>query len=121
MPVDIDTFESGNLPAGPSVPEKVVAFLYSNHDQAFRRSEITAEIDEPPNTVGTALSRLKDRGLVRHRGEYWAITDDRQRVIDAYDLHDITARLDEADGGIDAAQWDAVSPDELHPSERNDR
>nr|WP_290819278.1 helix-turn-helix domain-containing protein [Halovivax sp.] len=27
-------------------------------------------------SVGAALSRLEDRGLVRHRGRYWAISED---------------------------------------------
>jgi hypothetical protein len=26
-------------------------------------------------SVGVVLSRLKERGLVRHRGEYWAVAD----------------------------------------------
>lgn len=97
--MSIDDFESGNLPRGPSVPEQVVVYLYTHREQAFTRSEIATAIEEDPNTVGTALSRLKDRGLVRHRGEYWAITDD--------------------DGGIDADEWDAVAPDRPHPSDRD--
>lgn len=118
MPVSIDEFESGDLPQGPSVPEQVVTFLYSHREQAFTRSEIATAIDADPNTVGTALSRLKDRSLVRHRGEYWAITDDEDRVAAAYDLHVATERLDD-DGGIDADEWDDAAPDTPHPSERD--
>ena len=99
MPVSIDEFESGELPSVPSVPEQVLTFLAGRDDQAFRRAEIATAIDENPNAVGTALSRLKDRDLVRNRGEYWAITDVRERVIDAYDLHIASERLDDADGG----------------------
>ena len=121
MPVSIDEFESGELPSGPSVPEQVLAFLSDRDDRAFRRSEIATGIDEDPNVVGTALSRLKDRDLVRHRGEYWAITPDRERVADAYDLHVATERLDDEDGGIDAAAWDAATPDEPHPSEQDEQ
>jgi len=76
MPLSIDDFESGDLPSGPSVPEQVIRYLDSNNDQAFTRSEIAKAVEESPNTVGTALSRLKDRNLVRHKGEYWAIIDD---------------------------------------------
>jgi Mn-dependent DtxR family transcriptional regulator len=118
MPVRIEDFEEGNLPQGPSVPEQVITYLYTNRNKAFTRSEIATGIDEEPNTVGTALSRLKQRNLVRHRGEYWAITEDLDRVSDAYELHSITERLDENDGGIDSAEWDAETPDEPHPSER---
>jgi len=119
MPVSIDDFESGDLPRGPGVPERVVRYLYAQRDKAFTRSEIADAIDEEPNTVGTALTRLKSRALVRHRGEYWAITDDEQRLAGAYDLHTATERLDEADGGIDPDDWDAAAPETSHPSERD--
>lgn len=118
MPVSIDEFESGDLPEGPSVPEQVVTYLHTHRDAAFTRSEIATALDEDPNTVGTALTRLKERGLVRHRGQYWAITADEQRVAAAYDLHDVSSRLDDADGGIDSADWDAAAPDHPHPSQQ---
>nr|WP_226012890.1 hypothetical protein [Halomicrobium salinisoli] len=118
--MSIDEFESGDLPSGPSVPEQVVTYLFTHRDQAFTRSEIATAIDEDPNTVGTALSRLKERSLVRHRGEYWAITDDGDRVTDAYDLHTASERLDQDDGGIEAGDWDSTAPDDPHPSERDE-
>lgn len=118
MPVRIEEFETGELPQGPSVPAQVVRFLYANREQAFSRSEIATGIEEDPNTVGTALSRLKQRDLVRHKGKYWAITDDQDRLAEAYDLHAITRRLDGEDGGIDPDDWDATAPEEPHPSER---
>ncbi len=98
-------------------PEAV--HLYTNRDKAFTRSEIAAGVTENPNTVGTALSRLKQRNLVRHRGRYWAITEDLQRVTDAYDLHTATERLNDEDGGIDPDEWETAAPDEPHPSERD--
>lgn len=119
MPIRIEEFESGEVPQGPSVPVQVVTFLYANRNQAFTRSEIATGIDADPNTVGTALSRLKERDLVRHKGEYWALTDDLDRVADAYDLHALSRRLDEEDGGIDPEQWDAAAPNEPHPSEQD--
>lgn len=121
MPVRIEDFESGNLPQGPSVPEQVLAYLQAHSDRAFTRSEIATGIDESANAVGTALSRLKDRDLVRHKGKYWAVTDDTERVAAAYDLHVTTERLDVEDGGIDPDEWANAAPDEPHPSERDDR
>lgn len=120
MPVDIDRFESGKLPDEPSAPEQVVTFLAGNRDKAFTRAEIAAAVDASPNAVGTALSRLKERGLVRHKGEFWAITDDEERLAAAYDLHAVSRRLDEADDGIDPDAWDAAAPDEEHPNESGD-
>ena len=119
MPVNIDDFESGDLPRGPSVPEQVVRYLHAQRDKAFTRAEVAEAIDENPNSVGTALTRLKRRDLVRHRGEYWAITDDERRLASAYDLHTATERLDEGDGGIDPDDWDAAAPETSHPSERD--
>ncbi|GAA0274423.1 helix-turn-helix domain-containing protein [Halobacterium noricense] len=118
MPVSIDEFESGDLPDGPTVPEQVIVYLYTHRDTAFTRSEIATAIDGDPNTVGTALTRLKERDLVRHRGQYWALAEDEQRVAAAYDLHSVSVRLDEADAGIDSEEWDAVAPDRPHPSEQ---
>jgi predicted ArsR family transcriptional regulator len=119
MPLSIDDFESGDLPQGPSVPEQVITHLYTHTDQAFTRSEIANAIAEDPNSVGTALSRLKDRDLVRHEGEYWAITEDQGRVAAAYDLHTVGERLDEEDGDIDVEAWASDAPNTPHPSERN--
>ena len=118
MPITIDQFESGQLPDERSVPERVVGFLIKHDDRAFMRSEIAAGIEENPNAVGTALSRLKERKLVRHRGQYWAVTDDRERLRSAYDLHAATEHLDGRDGGIDPDEWDEHAPDEVHPSEQ---
>ena len=119
MPISIDEFESDEV-RSRSVPERIVAFLASNRDQAFARTEIADALDADPNVVSTALSRLESRSLVRHRGEYWALTDDLERVRAAYELHSASERLDAEDGGIDAEAWDETAPEEPHPSERPD-
>ncbi|MFD1588142.1 hypothetical protein ACFR9U_14250 [Halorientalis brevis] len=120
MPLSIDDFEAGDLPEGPSVPEQVITHLYTHRDQAFTRSEITSAIGEDSNTVGTALSRLKSRDLIRHKGEYWAITEDLDRVSAAYEPHQTLERLDEKDKDIDVDAWEKAAPDSPHPSERDD-
>jgi Mn-dependent DtxR family transcriptional regulator len=121
VPISIDEFESGDLPSETSVPERVVSFLASNPDRAYTRSEIARSVEVDPDTVSTALSRLSDRDLVRHRGRYWAVIDDTERVRAAYDLHRATSALDADDGGIDPEEWDEHVPDEPHPSERDAR
>ena len=88
MPISIDEFENGQVPSGDeSVPLRVARYLHAHADQAFTRAEIAAAIEADPNTVGTALSRMKDMDLVRHRGTYWTITEDTDRLLAAYDLH----------------------------------
>ena len=119
MPISIDHFESDDIGHEPSVPKRVVRFLAANDDQAFTRTEIATAIDADPNTVSTALTRLESRHLVRHRGDYWAITTDDNRLQGAVDLHTASTALDREDAGIDADAWDAVAPEESHPSEHS--
>jgi Mn-dependent DtxR family transcriptional regulator len=111
VPISIDEFESGAVDDS-SVPERVVRFLAARSEQAFMRTEIAAAIDADENTVSTALSRLHSRGMVRHRGTYWAITDDSDRLQAAYDVHTATEALNAEDGGIDPEEWDDAAADE---------
>ncbi|WP_433633747.1 hypothetical protein [Halomicrococcus sp. NG-SE-24] len=106
MPISIDTFESNSDLTEPSVTEQVVLHLAANSDKAYTRSEIAAAIDADANAVGSALSRLKTRGLVRHRDTYWAITDDTDRLRDTYDLHTLFENVasDETDD-FDQNAW----------------
>lgn len=57
-------------------PYRILQFLAENDDKAFRQSEIHEATGIKRGSVGAALSRLEDRGLVRHRGRYWAIAED---------------------------------------------
>jgi predicted transcriptional regulator len=118
MPISINEFRSGELPSGPTIPEQVVTYLSANSDQAFTRAEIATALNVDANAVSTALSRLESRDLVSHKGKYWAITEDEERIRAAYDIHAASVALDLNDGGIDVDAWDDVAPDEPHPSER---
>lgn len=80
MPVDIDRFERGTAGRDPTTSERVLRFLAAHDAEAFTRREIAEAVDRDPETVGTNLTRLKDRGLVRHRAPYWAFTDDREHA-----------------------------------------
>lgn len=107
MGIDIDRFEEADPADLEEVTnaERVVSFLATHDDRAWTRSEIAnrAGIDE--NSIGSVLTRLRERGLVRHKGQYWAITDDRERLRDAYDLHRMTQRLDEQFGVERKSEW----------------
>lgn len=80
MPIDIERFEEDppeELRAGGRTnAEEILAFLGSAPDQAFTPKEVHEVTDVPRGSVGVVLSRLEERGLVRHRGEYWAIAAD---------------------------------------------
>ncbi|MCD2198668.1 MarR family transcriptional regulator [Halobacterium sp. KA-4] len=79
MPIDIQSFEEGDeadlRAGGRTNAEEVLAFLAASPDQAFTPSEIHEGTTVARGSVGVVLSRLEDRGLVRHRGDYWAIGD----------------------------------------------
>lgn len=80
MPINIDRFEDEpedvlDITEGTQ-PHTILAFLTANDEQAFTQTEIHEATDIPRGSVGVVLSRLEERGLVRHRGRYWAIAED---------------------------------------------
>lgn len=108
MPIDIDRFEGQSADAlggGPSQPERVLSFLASHADHAFRPVEIATETDIPKNSINSVLQRLEERDLVRHKGEYWAITDDRERLhaLTQYEL--VTRSHNDLYGAEDPSEW----------------
>jgi hypothetical protein len=109
VPISIDAFENDNPPRAET-PHQIVTFLAAHAERAYTPAEIAGTLGVDHETVVTALDELSDRELVRQAED--------ERVAAAADLHTATRRLDDADGGIDATAWDAVAPDEPHPSER---
>lgn len=80
MPISIDNFEDVpgdilDIQEGTQ-PYRILQFLSQHDTQAFTQTEIHEATDIKRGSVGAALSRLEDRGLVRHRGRYWAIAED---------------------------------------------
>ena len=77
MPIDIETFESapeGQLQHnGETNADRVMRFLAAHPDQAFTQSEIRDATDVKAGSISVVLSRLENRGLVRHKGTYWAL------------------------------------------------
>jgi len=77
MPIDIETFESTPEDrlqhSGETNADRVMRFLAAHPDQAFTQSEIRDATDVKAGSISVVLSRLEDRGLVRHKGTYWAL------------------------------------------------
>lgn len=124
MPVSRDRFEEIAPEEEATTAELIVTFLYENRDQAFTRKEIATEIARNPNTVATNLTRLKKRALVQHRGQYWAITDDFDRLADAIQFSEALSGLNERFGPLieneaDAQKWANAQPAHPHPSEQS--
>lgn len=106
VPIDIESFEGVDESelGTPTNAEKVLRFLYVNDDLAFTPSEIADATAVKSNSVGTVLRRLEDRGLVRHRGTYWAIGD-REAVRSAYSFHQAMDALEEEFGVETREDW----------------
>ena len=126
MAMRMDEFEEAGDGGEFTTGESIVAFLLENDENAWTRSEIAEAIDRDPNTVATNLSRLKNRNLVRHRENHWAITKDRVRLEEAIRFSNALGGLNEVFGPIveneeDAQAWNESQPDEPHPSVVDDK
>ena len=118
MSIDRDTFEntSEDELEELSIPDQVLGFLAANEDRAFKAREIVSQIGVDEGTVSTALSRLKDRGLVEHKATYWAVTDDAERL-DGYSGYErATALFNDQLGAENKESWREHAPQEPHPS-----
>ena len=121
MPIDIETFErESEFDSEVSQAERIVYFLLSNDDKAFRRGEIADATGIDPNAVSALLSRLKERKLVRHKPPYWAIGDP-ERVRSAMNLHRSLEALDEQLGTEEMDAWREASAEARRSDEENDR
>lgn len=80
IPINIRRFEESppkDLRAsGRTNAEEILSLLASSPDQAYTPKEIHEATGVKRESVGVVLSRLEERGLVRHRGDYWAIAAD---------------------------------------------
>lgn len=118
MSIDRDTFEntSEDELEELSIPDQVLGFLAANDDRAFKAREIASRIGIEEGAGSTALSRLKDRGLVKHKATYWAITDDAERL-DGYSGYErATALFNDQLSAEDKESWREHAPQEPHPS-----
>ena len=118
MSIDRETFENASEDEleGLSTPDQVLGFLTANEDRAFKAREIASQVELDEGAVSTALSRLKNRGLVEHKATYWAVTTDDSRLERYSGYERATALFNEQLGEEDTDAWREHAPDEPHPS-----
>jgi len=108
MPIDIETFESAPEDQleqdGVTNAERVLRFLATHPDQAFTQSEISDATGVKRGSISVVLSRLADRGLVRHRGVYWALGD-ADAVASYLGVRESTRMANNRFGEEDIAEW----------------
>lgn len=116
MPIDIKRFEEDSVEklraGGQTNAEEILSFLASSPDQAYTPKEIHEATGIARGSVGVVLSRLEDRELVRHRGEYWAIADGE-------DVEKTLSAMATARAATD--QLGSEDPDEWGPGVDTDR
>ncbi|ODR79596.1 transcriptional regulator [Haladaptatus sp. W1] len=112
MPVDFESYHPTELPNENTNGRYILEFLADDPELGYRAGELAEELDIPRGSVGTTLSRLETRGLVRHKGEYWAINPE------AYDAHtasliglETVAMQFEGDYYDENPDWDDDLPD----------
>ena len=112
MPVDFreyDPDERLRLTEGSNA-HQILAFLAAHPETGFTPKEIAEATDIPRGSVGTTLTRLGERGLVRHKEPYWALgADDRLAAYEGM-LHGLKAASDRF-GDEDWGDWEATAVD----------
>jgi len=108
MPIDIESFEDGAeetvRAGGRTNAEAILSFLAASPDQAYTPGELHEATSVARGSVGVVLSRLEDRGLVRHRGEYWAVEDAEDIDTTLSSMATARAATDRL-GGEDPEEW----------------
>lgn len=128
MPISKDEFRSIDEDV-PSLPDlapdttqgAVYRFLLEQADQAFRQREMVDAVSVPEESVGPALKRLEEQGLVEHRDQFWTIADAGHAVTSAV-LHG-AATADDIDGGFsgeDVKAWMETAVDPIEPETEQD-
>lgn len=80
MPIDINRFKNEDQQSWdvPDDTERAITFLTENDGCAWTKSEIAEQADIDPTLIGWTLHDLRERGLVRQKGRYWAIVDNSE-------------------------------------------
>jgi len=98
--IDIEEFENAEADEFEerNDTERIVLFLDEHDDRAWKAATIAERLGLETDAVSAILSRLKERGLVRHKRPYWTITDDEERLQSAYRVHQHYEKADEQYG-----------------------
>ena len=118
MPIDIETFESTDEDqlqhSGETNADRVMRFLAAHPDHAFTQSEIRDATDVKAGSISVVLSRLEDRGLVRHKGNYWALGD-ADEVAAYTSMVESTRAANDRFGEEDMEEWLEHAVDDEDP------
>lgn len=95
--------------------DKILSFLREHPDKAFTQSEIQAETGMKSGSVGPTLVRLREKGRVDHRENYWRVSDYDESLDEAANQSSATvASREQAEETPQFEEWQehAVDPRE---------
>lgn len=75
---DLDRLAKAGHPRPDSLPAKVLRALQADQEQAWRASELARKCRADIHAVGSALRRLRARGLVDRKHQHWFALDDAE-------------------------------------------
>ena len=108
MPIDIGTFESSPedrlQQSEETTADRVMRLLATHPDQAFTKGEIRDATGVKAGSISVVLSRLEDRGLVRHKGNYWALGE-ADDVADYTSMGESTRASNDRIGEENMEEW----------------
>lgn len=116
MPVEFESYQGPDSDDGAlhltegTNAYRILEFLASHPNQGFTPKEIAEKTDIPRGSVGTTLSRLYDRDLVRHKQPYWAIGDDDRLAVYGAMIQGVT-NATERFGEEEWGDWEATAVD----------
>jgi predicted transcriptional regulator of viral defense system len=115
MPIDVETFEQESAASlrngGETNAERVMRFLARHPNKAYTQSEIRESTGVKAGSISVVLSRLGDRGLVRHKGHYWTLGEDDE-IASYSGLYESTRAANERFGEEDMDEWLEYAVDE---------
>lgn len=92
---------------------RILDFLIRNDDKAYTKREIAEETGVDDESIEPALERLKERGSVEHKTDYWRVTDHELAVRCGTALTAETACQHEDGESFDVEKWAEYAVDEV--------
>lgn len=114
MPITEDDFDRIS-DEGARLDEEaddLLDFLIRNSDKAYTKTELAEERDLDRERVGPLLDRLKERGSVERKSDYWRVSDHELTVRAATRLTAETARHHDGGESFDVEKWAEYAVDE---------
>ncbi|WP_276299264.1 MarR family transcriptional regulator [Halorussus lipolyticus] len=107
MPITKDRFDriSERDAHLDSDADRLLDFLIRHEDKAYTKSEIAEETSVAKENVGPVLDRLRERGSVEHKSEYWRVSDHELAARAGTRLTAATARQYDDGDEFDVEKW----------------